>query len=128
MAARDPGRECVCQSLIGMLHMQLGNVDAGIDALIRSLHAAQKTREQELAITYEIASAYESGQTPDQALYYFQRLQRVEPKYFDPRGTVAERVRRLEGPKAPPARAVGQDLVSDDFDAAFDELLGGKLP
>ncbi len=128
VAARDPGRECVCQSMIGMLHMQLGNVDAGIDALIRSLHAAQKTREQELAITYEIASAYESSQNPEQALYYFQRLQRAEPKYFDPRGAVAERVRRLEGPKAPPARAVGQDLVSDDFDAAFDELLGGKLP
>ncbi|MFO0593428.1 MAG: tetratricopeptide repeat protein [Polyangiaceae bacterium] len=128
VAARDPGRECVCQSMIGMLHMQLGNLDAGIDALIRSLHAAQKTREQELAITYEIANAYELGQNPEQALYYFQRLQRAEPKYYDPRGAIADRVRKLEAPKAPPARAVGQDLVTDDFDAAFDELLGGKLP
>ena len=128
VASRDPVRECVCQSMIGMLHMQLGNLDAGIDALIRSLHAAQKTRDQELAITYEIGNAYETGQNPEQALYYFHRLQRADPKYFDPRGAVTERVRRLEGPKAAPARAVGQDLVSDDFDAAFDELLGGKLP
>jgi len=128
VASRDPVRECVCQSMIGMLHMQLGNLEAGIDALIRSLHASQKTREQEMAITYEIGNAYETGQNPEQALYYFQRLARAEPKYFDPRGPVAERVRRLEGPKAPAAKAVGQDLVSDDFDAAFDELLGGKLP
>lgn len=128
VASRDPLRECVCQSMIGMLHMQLGNVDAGIDALIRSLHAAQKTREQEMAIMYEIGSAYEAGQSAEQALYYFHRLSRAEPKYFDPRGSIGERVRRLEGPKAPPAKAVGQDLVSDDFDAAFDELLGGKLP
>jgi tetratricopeptide (TPR) repeat protein len=128
VASRDPVRECVCQSMIGMLHMQLGNLEAGIDALIRSLHAAQKTREQELAILYEIGNAYETGQSPEQALYYFQHLARAEPKYFDPRGPVAERVRRLDVPKAPTARAVGQDVVSDDFDAAFDELLGGKLP
>jgi tetratricopeptide (TPR) repeat protein len=128
VSARDPSRECVCQSMIGMLHMQLGNVDAGIDALIRSLHAVQKTRDQELAILYEIGASYESGRSPDQALHYFQRLARINPSYFDPRGTVAERIRKIEGPKALPARAVGQDLVSDDFDAAFDELLGGKLP
>jgi tetratricopeptide (TPR) repeat protein len=128
VASRDPVRECVCQSMIGMLHMQLGNLEAGIDALIRSLHAAQKTREQELAILYEIGNAYEHGQNREQALLYFQHLQRAEPSYFDPRGSVADRVRRLEVPKAPAARAVGQDLVADDFDAAFDELLGGKLP
>jgi tetratricopeptide (TPR) repeat protein len=128
IASREPVRECVCQSMIGMLHMQLGNLEAGIDALIRSLHAAQKTREQELALLYEIGNAYEHGQRPSQALPYFQRLARAEPKYFDPRGPVAERVRRLDTPKAPTARAVGQDLVADDFDAAFDELLGGKLP
>lgn len=128
VASRDPARECVCQSMIGMLHMQLGNLDAGIDALVRSLHAQYKTREQELAILYEIGNAHEHGQNPDQALYFFQRLARMEPKYYDPRGPVSERVRRLEAPKAPTARAVGQDLVTDDFDAAFDELLGGKLP
>lgn len=128
VAARDPVRECVCQSMIGMLHMQLGNLQAGIDSLIRSLHAQQKTREQELALLYEIGNAYEHGQAPAQALQYFQRLARAEPRYFDPRGAVSERLRRLEGPKHPTARAVGQDLVADDFDAAFDELLGGKLP
>ncbi|MEZ4308820.1 MAG: tetratricopeptide repeat protein [Polyangiaceae bacterium] len=129
IASRDPARECVCQSMIGMLHMQLGNLDAGIDALIRSLHAVQKTREQELAIMYEIGDAYDRGSNPEQAITYFDRLRRAEPKYFDPRGSVEERLRLLESTKPKPAAiAVGQDLATDDFDAAFDELLGGKLP
>ncbi len=127
VASRDPARECVCQSMIGMLHMQLGNLEAGIDSLIRSLQAAQKTREQEFALLYEIGSAYESGQDLGQALYYFEHLAKVSPGYYDPRGAVTERVRKLAPPKAKPAKAVGQDVVSDDFDAAFDELLGDKL-
>ena len=40
LAARDPGRECVCQSMIGMIHREHGNIDAAIDAFIRGLHAA----------------------------------------------------------------------------------------
>ena len=54
---------------------------------------------------------------------------RLSPTYNDPRGTVADRIRRLEVPKHA-ARAVGApDMLGDDFDAAFDDLLSGaKLP
>ncbi|WP_437671731.1 tetratricopeptide repeat protein [Sorangium sp. So ce131] len=128
LAARDPGRECVCQSMIGVTHLQMGNIEAGIDALIRGLHASHKTVEQELALTYEIANAYEMRGVPDQALYYFQRVARMSPSYSDPRGSVAERIRRIDVPK-PAARAVGAEMLADEFDAAFDDLLpSGKLP
>ncbi|WP_437587102.1 tetratricopeptide repeat protein [Sorangium sp. So ce1000] len=128
LAARDPGRECVCQSMIGVTHLQMGNIEAGIDALIRGLHASHKTVEQELALTYEIANAYEMRGVPEQALYYFQRVARMSPSYNDPRGSVAERLRRIDVPK-PAARAVGAEMIADEFDAAFDDLLpSGKLP
>lgn len=128
LAARDPGRECVCQSMIGVTHLQMGNIEAGIDALIRGLHASHKTVEQELALTYEIANAYEMRGLPEQALYYFQRVARMSPSYSDPRGSVAERLRRIDVPK-PAARAVGAEMIADEFDAAFDDLLpSGKLP
>ncbi|WP_437808904.1 tetratricopeptide repeat protein [Sorangium sp. So ce1078] len=128
LAARDPGRECVCQSMIGVTHLQMGNIEAGIDALIRGLHASHKTVEQELALTYEIANAYEMRGVPEQALYYFQRVARMSPSYSDPRGSVAERLRRIDVPK-PAARAVGAEMIADEFDAAFDDLLpSGKLP
>ncbi|WP_437721936.1 tetratricopeptide repeat protein [Sorangium sp. So ce861] len=128
LAARDPGRECVCQSMIGVTYLQMGNIEAGIDALIRGLHASHKTVEQELALTYEIADAYEMRGVPEQALYYFQRVARMSPSYSDPRGSVAERLRRIDVPK-PAARAVGAEMIADEFDAAFDDLLpSGKLP
>ena len=129
LASRDPGRECVCQSMIGVIHLQMGDIDAAIDAFIRGLHTSQKTLEQELALTYEIANSYETRGVPDQALYYFQRVARLNPSYNDPRGNVVDRMRRLEVPK-PAARAVGAEMLgADEFDAAFDDLLSGsKLP
>jgi len=131
LASRDPARDCVCQSMIGMIHLQLGNVDAAIDAFIRGLHASVKTREQELALTYEIGDAYEQRRAPDQAIYYFQRVARLDPSYNDMRGSPAERARRLDPGvvKAQSQVASRSDLVLDDFDAALDDLLGGgKLP
>jgi tetratricopeptide (TPR) repeat protein len=130
LASRDAERECVCQSMIGMLHMELGNVDAAIDAFIRGLHATVRTQDQELALTYEIGNSYEARQNVEQALYYFQRVARIDPSYRDPRGLVEQRIARLAPqPKAQPARAVGAELALDDFDAAFDDLLQhGKLP
>jgi tetratricopeptide (TPR) repeat protein len=131
LASRDPARDCVCQSMIGMIHLQLGNVDAAIDAFIRGLHASVKTREQELALTYEIGDSYEQRRAPDQAIYYFQRVARLEPGYKDMRGAPAERARRLSPgvAKAQSQVASRSDLVLDDFDAALDDLLGGsKLP
>ncbi len=131
LAARDSARDCVCQSMIGMIHLQLGNVDAAIDAFIRGLHASVKTREQELALTYEIGDAYEQRRAPDQAIYYFQRVARLDPSYNDMRGSPAERARRLDPVvvKAQSQVASRSDLVADEFDAALDDLFGGgKLP
>jgi tetratricopeptide (TPR) repeat protein len=127
LAARDPNRECVCQSMIGTIYLQLGDVDSAIDAFIRGLHASIKTREQELALTYEIGDCYQGRNAPDQALYYFQRVARIDPGYDDPRGSVMERIRRLEPSLTKPlARSVvGTDVVADEFDAAIDDLLGG---
>ncbi|MFO0758077.1 MAG: tetratricopeptide repeat protein [Byssovorax sp.] len=130
LASRDPGRECVCQSMVGMIYLQLGNVEAGIDAFIRGLHASVKTREQELALTYEIGDSYEALRATDQALYYFQRVARIDPGYADLRGSVADRIRRLDPPRGAvaPRVAVGAESMGDEFDAALDDLLDDKLP
>ena len=131
LAGRDPNRECVCHWMIGTIHREQGNIDAAIGAYIRGLHAQVKTPDQETALTYEIGDCYEERRASDQALYYFQRVARMSPGYADPRGTVADRVRRLEPaprPLQPAAKAVGAETV-DEFDAVLDDLLGGgKLP
>ena len=126
LASRDPTRECVSQSMIGMMHMEHGNLDQAIDAFLRGLGASQKSADQEIALTYEIGNAYEIRNNPDQALYYFQLVARLDPNYRDPRGSVEERVGNLMGPEQappPPRAAVGSE---DEFDMAFDDLLEPK--
>ena len=105
LASRDPNRACVAQSMIGMMHVERGNLDAAIDAFLRAVASPSKSIEQEVALTYELGHAYAARGNAEQAVYYFQLVARIQPYYDDPRGAVAERIEEL-GP-APLARASG---------------------
>jgi tetratricopeptide (TPR) repeat protein len=124
-AARDPKRACICHSMIGMIQLERGNLNEAIDAFMRGLHAPERTKDQEAALSYEIAAAYEVKKMLKQALDYFQRAARAHPNFRD----VQERIRKLQkGDTKPPVRAVAVG-ADDDFDRAFDDILGGgKLP
>jgi len=123
-AARDRERECVCQSMIGMIHRARGNTNAAIDAFIKGLHAEIRTEAQETSLQYELGDAYESKGNTGEALYYFRNIANRSPNYNDPRGTVTERIRALQnvGERPSMAQAVGSD---EDFDSAFDAALSG---
>lgn len=118
IAARDPKRECVCRSMIGMIHIERGNLNEAIEAFIAGLEAPIKDPQQETVLCYEIGAAYEAKKMLKEALSYYQKAMRRDPNYRD----VQERVRRLakNEPKAPIKAAVGAD---DEFDRAFDDLL-----
>jgi tetratricopeptide (TPR) repeat protein len=124
-AARDAKRACVCNSMIGMIHLERGELNEAIAAFMRGLESPERTKEQEVALLYEVGCAYEVKRMVRQALDNFQRAARMMPSFRD----VQDRVRRLQKsePKAPVrAAAVGAD---DEFDRAFDDILGqSKLP
>ncbi|HEX3345138.1 MAG TPA: tetratricopeptide repeat protein, partial [Polyangiaceae bacterium] len=124
-AARDPKRTCICQSMIGTIQLERGNLNEAIDAFIRGLQAPDRTREQEASLCYEIGAAYEVKRMSKQALEHFQRAARLVPTFRD----VQERIRRLsKGEPKQPVRAVAVG-ADDEFDRAFDDILGsGKLP
>lgn len=124
-AARDPRRACVCHSMIGMIQLERGNLNEAIDAFMRGLQAPDRTKDQEAALAYEIGAAYEVKKMLKQALDYFQRAARAVPAFRD----VQERIRKLQkGDAKQPVRAVAVG-ADDDFDRAFDDILGGgKLP
>ncbi len=126
LAAREPERECVCQSMVGMIHLSLGDVDAAIDSFIRGLHASHRTIDQELALTYEIGNAYEAQGVADQAVYYFQRAAHIDPGYDDPRGSAVDRIQRIEPMHAEGRGATPQGPSFDGDD--FAGLLDDKLP
>lgn len=118
VAARDPKRECVCRSMIGMIEIERGNLNEAIDAFLQGLNAGIKDPQQETVLCYEIGAAYEAKKMSKEALSYYQKAMRRDPNYRD----VQERVRRLakNEPKAPLKAAVGAD---DEFDRAFDDLV-----
>jgi tetratricopeptide (TPR) repeat protein len=123
VAARDPSRECVCQSMIGTIQIERGNLNEAIDAFMRGLHSRQRTPDQEMVLCFEIGLAYEAKKMVKEAINYFTRVARRDATFRD----VSDRIRRLQGAvKVPTKAAVGAD---DEFDRAFDDILGGgKLP
>ncbi|AKV04029.1 TPR domain protein [Labilithrix luteola] len=119
VASRDPMRECVCRSMIGMIEIERGNLNEAIEAFLAGLNAAIKEPQQETMLCYEIGAAYEAKKLGKEALTYYQKCMRRDPNYRD----VQERVRRLakNEPKTPLRQAaVGAD---DEFDRAFDDLV-----
>ena len=124
-ATLDVHRACVCQSMIGMIHLERGNLNAGIEAFVRGLESPERTREQEAALCYEIGAAYEVKKMSVRALEYFGRTARLVPNFRD----VHERIRKLqaaESKRPPRAAAVGAD---DEFDRAFQDILtSSKVP
>lgn len=120
-ASRDPKRACVCQSMIGMIEIERGNLNEAIEAFTTGLQVPERTKDQEATLSYETGAAYEAKKLHKQALDYFQRTARLAPTYRD----VQERIRRLQKPEpksqSPRAVAVGAD---DEFDRAFDDILG----
>jgi len=124
-AAMDANRECVCQSMIGTIHLERGNLNEGIEAFLRGLQSPEHTREQEAALCYEIGAAYEIKKMSARALEYFGQTARLAPNFRD----VHERIRKLqasESKRPPRAVAVGAD---DEFDRAFQDILtNSKIP
>ena len=123
-AARDPKLEVEARFLIGMIETERNRLNEAIAAYQKALTAKLRTPEQETILCFEIGAAYEKLRMNKDALNFYQRVIRRDPNHRD----VQERVRRLSRPETKsPIRqvAVGAD---DEFDRAFDELLGdGKL-
>ncbi len=125
VAARDPKRECVCRSMIGNLQVERGRLNEAIESYLQGLHAQKRTPDQETVLFYEVGVAYEATKRPKDALLYFQRVMRREPNHRD----VQDRVRRLSPPVAKPAPRAAAVGADDEFERAFDEIIGdGKLP
>ncbi|MCU0691905.1 MAG: hypothetical protein MUF54_10925 [Polyangiaceae bacterium] len=122
MASRDPSRACVCWSMIGIVHVEQGSLDAATEAFIRGLHAEVKSREQEMALCYELGGVYELRGNPQEALYYFEKVMRRDPDFRD----AFAHVRRLQQVVIKATRPLRAAVGEDEFDRAFDDLFAGS--
>jgi tetratricopeptide (TPR) repeat protein len=123
IAGRDPKLECTCFAMIGMIHLEQGDLDKAAEAYIRGLGASQKNVDQEMSLYYDLGTVYEMKGSASEALYYFKKIARRDPGYRD----VRERIEALDPTRAPESATSARSLEADDeFDAAFDELFESK--
>ena len=120
LAARDPNRTCMCCAMIGMIRLERGELDMAAAAYKQGLEAPQKTVDQEMALYYDLGNVYEMKGEVKDALYYFQKVARKDPRY---RG-VTDRIAALQpSTKSSTNRSQNDD---DDFDQVFDDLFESK--
>ncbi len=122
IAAHSDERAVVCWSLIGQIEIGRGRVDRGLAAFIRGIDSAEKSKEQEVMLAYEIASCYESKEDVARAVLYFERAVAISPGFRDGLERL-ERLRRGEVSTEAPKATLGS---FDDLDRMFDELLRKK--
>ncbi len=119
LAMANPQRECLCHTMIGLCRVEQGNYADAIGHFKKGLYAEHKTEREELGLYFELGSAYEMLQDPQEALYYYQKVQKRDPEFR----AVEERIQRLTRPSAAP-EPEHEPLVLDEVDQAFDDLLG----
>jgi tetratricopeptide (TPR) repeat protein len=101
--------------MVGLCRVAQGNTKAAIQAFRKALSSELLTRDAAKALHFEIGAAYEAAGNPDGALFFFQKLARIDPSYRDISGKVAA---LGGGPgKAPP-----------EFAAAATRPSGGAPP
>lgn len=123
IAARDPRLECTCFAMVGLIHLEQGELDKAAEAYVRALGAHQKTIDQEMSLYYDLGNVYEMKSAGAEALYYFQKIARRDPGYRDVKDRI-EALRPMNSQRpAAGKRAIQND---DELEQAFDELFESK--
>jgi tetratricopeptide (TPR) repeat protein len=96
----DRKRDVDCLSMIGLCRMAKEEPRAAIEVFRRALSSDHLTKDAAKAIHYDLATAYEAAGDKEAALYYFQRVAKVDQAFRD----AAARASALGGgPGRPPA-------------------------
>lgn len=118
IASRDPSKTALCHSMIGVIYEKQGKIVEAIESYKAGLHAEQITPDEELALLYQLALAWEQRSNKKEAAYYLKRIVANDPNYRDAR----QRLQNLDSAeKGSGTRR--RDNIDDDLDAAFDEVM-----
>jgi len=124
LAAKDAQRQCNCFAMIGMIHLERGNTEAATQAYEQALGAGQKTKDQEVALHYDLGVLHELKGNPELALEHFNIVKSHAPDF---RG-VRDRIAGLEGRDSGTisSKRALENEADLDLDDAFGELLDTK--
>jgi tetratricopeptide (TPR) repeat protein len=112
---KDPAREVQCQLMIGLCLIEKQQFTEAINQFKKGLYVEGITDPEALSLYYELGQAYEKIGDPREALYYYDKVQKRDPKFRD----LPRRLRALRGEE----QEQEKPQRSEDLDAAFDSLL-----
>ncbi|MBI2892631.1 MAG: tetratricopeptide repeat protein [Deltaproteobacteria bacterium] len=119
VSMRASQKECICNTMIGLCHLEKGAYSEAIGAFKRGLYVEQKTEREELGLYFELGNAYELLDDAREALYYYQKVLKRDSDFRDVKG----KIRALTQPRGGAAKPA---VHEDDVDKAFDDLLSSR--
>ncbi len=81
LSTSNPQRECMANTMIGLCYMERGDVEQAIRYFKRGLYADVRTDQEELGLYYELGCAYERTDDRQEAMYYFQKVQKRDAHF-----------------------------------------------
>lgn len=118
LSMKNPSRECISATMIGLCRLEQGKVDAAIEQFERGLDAPGRTPREEMGLYFELGAAYEVKGDLEAAIEHFERVRAKDPRFRE----VTMRIRALEDRLAEQRPPSTVDAI-DDVDRAFDDLL-----
>lgn len=114
IASQDPSRACMCFAMMGLIYREQGDTENARKVLLKGLACKQRSDHQIKGIEYDLALIAQIEGAQKDYIKYLKSIAMKEPSYRD----VAARLRAM-GEALPEA-----EDNDDDFDAAFDNLMG----
>ncbi len=114
IASQDPSRACMCFAMMGLIYREQGDTASARKVLLKGLACEQRSDHQTKGIEYDLALIAQAEGAQKDYIKYLKSIAIKEPSYRD----VSARLRAM-GESLPEA-----EDNDDDFDAAFDNLMG----
>jgi tetratricopeptide (TPR) repeat protein len=121
LVMKDPTREVQCHLMIGLCLLEKGQQTEAIGHFKKGLYVEGITERESLSLYFELGQAYERLGDPREALYYYEKVQKRDPRFRNVERLVeALRSGSVVEPVPAPQHS------ADDVDAAFDNIVGSN--
>jgi tetratricopeptide (TPR) repeat protein len=119
LVMKDPTREVQCHLMIGLCQLEKGQITEAIGSFKKGLYVDGITVRETLSLYFELGSAYQKLGDPREALYYYEKVQKRDPRFRGIDALVEQLRSGQAGQLAKPQPTDG------DVDALFDSIAGG---
>ncbi|MCA9666980.1 MAG: tetratricopeptide repeat protein, partial [Myxococcales bacterium] len=96
VAMRSREKEVLCHMMIGLCYAEKSMMSEAISQFKTGLYVEGITERETIALYFELGQAYEHLDDLREALYYYEKVGKKDPKFRDV-ATRIERIRRLSG-------------------------------